>query len=80
MQWKNFTGQNYCIDNTLANWKRVCETLKMDNECVLVREMAEDPDFIPNRTNKILKGWPKKGLTKYSQLITNHTNSYILQI
>ena len=47
-QCKNYTGQNYCIDNTLANWKRICKTLKMDNKCVLVREMAEDPDFIPN--------------------------------
>lgn len=46
----------------------------MDNDCVLVREMAEDPNFIPNRTDKILEGWAKKGLTKYSQLqITQET-------
>ena len=54
MQWKNYTA--LLIDNTLANWKRACKILKMDNECVLVREMAEDPDFIPNRTDKILEG------------------------
>ena len=37
-QWRNYTGQNYCIDNTLANWKHVCKNLKMDNKCVLVRD------------------------------------------
>ena len=75
--WKKYTGQNYCVV-TLANWKRIYKSLKIDNECSrLCREMKEDPDFTPNITDKILDYWAEKGLVKCSQLLSNHTiNSY----
>lgn len=75
--WKKYTGQSYCIQNTLANWKQICKTLKIDNECILLREMADDPDFMPNRCDKILDVWARKGLVNYYQLLTNYmVNSY----
>ena len=32
--WKKYR-QNYCVENTQANWKRICKSLKIDNECRL---------------------------------------------
>ncbi len=39
--------------------------------------MAHDPDFIPNRSDKVLDCWASKWLVTYSQLLTENTiNSF----
>ena len=39
--------------------------------------MLHDPDFIPNRSNKILQSWIGKGLISFSRFLTENTiNTY----
>lgn len=55
--WKSYTGQSFCITNTLKNWKHICKSFKINSECIYFREMMHDLDFIPNRTDNVLAYW-----------------------
>ena len=43
-----------------------------DETFIYLREIARDPDFLPNKTDKIPEEWARKGLQVFSQMITNN--------
>ena len=61
------------IGNTVRNWRRLCKKCKIQSKNVQLREMLHDPDFIPNRSDKILQYWAGKGLISFSQFLTENT-------
>ena len=71
--WKMHTGQSQSILNTVKNWKHIGKILKINSECVYLREMVHSPDFTPNRTDQMLDCWANKGSVTSSQLLTKNT-------
>ena len=69
---QKYCGNNACVENTITNWKCIRKMYKCDEKCIYLREMARDPDLLPNKTDNILEEWSRKGLKVYSQMITNN--------
>ncbi len=69
---KNNKSNNRCVENTLINCSYICKMYKLDKECIYLRMVTSDPDFLPNnKMDKLLEEWAGKGWQVYSQMITN---------
>lgn len=72
--WKKiFRAESVCFKK-YGMWQCICKNLKI-NECIYLRELAYNPNFMPNKS-KILECWASKELVSYSQLTINTINSF----
>lgn len=69
---KEMHKNNWCVASTLTNWRFIQKMSNFDKECVYMREMVNDRDFLPSKMYTVLEGWAGNGLQLYSQLMTNN--------
>lgn len=67
----NQKTDNKWFQNTLTAWNKVRRDLKINTELLALREIRDDPDFIPNKEGGIFNIWNQKGLRIFGQFIDN---------
>ena len=66
-------GLNHCTYHTWKSWKRLNTITKLSqSETVCLREICNDPDFIPNRTDETFNVWETMGITRFHKLFNDN--------
>ena len=60
---------NISIRNTLEIWARIKNVVEVKKDLLALREIKEDPEFMPNKTDDAFDIWAQKGLTIFGQCL-----------
>lgn len=60
---------NRWVKETIRVWRQICREQKIGKDLIFLRLIESDPDFLPNKIDKIFHKWNQKGLSIFGQLL-----------
>lgn len=57
------------LRNTLETWARIKNVVEVKKDLMALREIKEDPEFMPNKTEEVFDIWAQRELTIFGQCL-----------
>lgn len=60
---------NKWVKETVKVWRQICREQKLGKDMIFLKQIAYDPDFSPNKSDRTFFKWRNKGLFVFGQLL-----------